>query len=46
MSRERNERQEKIDRIVERVRERLEQEWPQGETDATGVEEGCDYQVR
>lgn len=39
MSRERNERQEKIDRIVERVRERLEQEWPQGETDATGVEE-------
>src|SRR5687767_14107394 len=42
MSNERNhpkERQQKIDRIVERVRERLEAEWPEGETDATGVEE-------
>jgi hypothetical protein len=34
-----SERQQKIDRIVERVRERLEAEWPEGETDATGVEE-------
>ena len=34
----RSERQEKIDRIVERVLERLEQEWSEGETDATGVE--------
>ena len=39
MPRERSERQQKIDRIVERVRERLEQDWPEGETDATGVEE-------
>src|SRR4051812_11423162 len=39
MPRGRSERQEKIDRIVARVRERLEQEWPEGETDATGVEE-------
>lgn len=35
----RSERQQKIDRIVEQMRERLEQEWPEGETDATGVEE-------
>jgi len=33
------ERQEKIDRILQRMRERLEQDWPEGETDATGVEE-------
>lgn len=39
MSSDRSERQQKIDRIVERVRERLEAEWPEGETDATGVEE-------
>lgn len=34
-----SERQQKIDRIMERMRERLEAEWPDGETDATGVEE-------
>jgi hypothetical protein len=28
-----------IDRIVDRVRELLEKELPEGETDATGVEE-------
>jgi len=39
MSSDRRERQEKIDRILERMRERLEQDWPEGETDATGVEE-------
>ena len=39
MPNERSERQQKIDRIMERMRARLEQEWPAGETDATGVEE-------
>jgi hypothetical protein len=34
-----NERQEKIDAILQRMREQLEAEWPEGETDATGVEE-------
>lgn len=34
-----SERKQKIDRIMKRMRERLEQEWPDGETDATGVEE-------
>lgn len=33
------ERKQKLDEIARRFRERLEQEWPQGETDATGVEE-------
>jgi hypothetical protein len=39
MPNELSERQQKIDRIMERMRVRLEQEWPDGETDATGVEE-------
>jgi hypothetical protein len=39
MASEHHERQEKIERILQRMRERLEQDWPQGETDATGVEE-------
>jgi hypothetical protein len=34
-----SERQEKINRILQRMRERLEQDGPEGETDATGVEE-------
>ena len=34
-----SERQQKIDRIMKRMRARLEQEWPEGETDPTGVEE-------
>lgn len=34
-----SERQRKLDEIARRFRERLEQEWPAGETDATGVEE-------
>lgn len=33
------ERKQKLDEIARRFRERLEQEWPEGETDATGVEE-------
>jgi hypothetical protein len=33
------ERQQKLDEIARRFRERLEAEWPTGETDATGVEE-------
>src|SRR3954467_4107107 len=34
-----SERQAKIDAILQRMREQLEAEWPEGETDATGVEE-------
>jgi hypothetical protein len=33
------EHERKLDEIARRFRERLAQEWPQGETDATGVEE-------
>jgi hypothetical protein len=32
-------RTRKLDEIARRFRERLEQDWPEGETDATGVEE-------
>lgn len=32
-------RQEKLDEIARRFRERLEQEWPEGVTDVTGIEE-------
>lgn len=39
MTSDRSERQQKIDRIMERMCKRLEAEWPDGETDATGVEE-------
>jgi hypothetical protein len=35
----RTERQQKLDEIARRFRERLEAEWPEGETDAAGVEE-------
>jgi C4-type Zn-finger protein len=34
-----NERQEKIERILQRMQEQLEQEWPEGEADVTRVEE-------
>jgi hypothetical protein len=34
-----SERQRKLDEIARRFRERLEQEWPEGETDVSGVEE-------
>ena len=33
------ERERKLDEIARRFRERLGQEWPEGETDVTGVEE-------
>jgi hypothetical protein len=39
MARERSERDRKLDELARRYRERLAQEWPEGETDVTRIEE-------
>jgi len=33
------ERDRKLDELARRYRERLDQEWPEGETDVTGIED-------